>query len=70
MEVEQIGAAEGEKRVWALWVLRREERERKLRSQVVGLESMMEAEQLGAADGGKHVWFPRVLRREGRERKL
>ena len=49
MEAEQLGAAEGGKRVRAIRELRWEER--KLRSQTNELDSMMEAEQLGAAEG-------------------
>ena len=53
MEGEQLGAAEGGKRVLALWELRREERETKLWLDADELEYMMEGEQLGTAEGGK-----------------
>ena len=53
MEWEQLGAKELGKRVRALWELRREEREMKLRLDADELEYMMEGEQLGAVEGGK-----------------
>ena len=70
MEAEQLGAAERGNRPRALWELRREERETKLRSKADEFESMMEAEQLGAAEGGKRLRALWELRREERERKL
>ena len=69
MEGEQLGAPEGGKRVRDLWELRREERERKLRSYADELESM-EGDQRGAVEGGKRVLALWELRREEREMKL
>ena len=45
----------GGKRLRALWELRREEREMKLRLDADELEYMMEWEQLGAVEGGKRL---------------
>ena len=53
MEGEQLSAAEGGKRLRALWEHQREEREMKLRSYADELAFMMEGEQLGLAEGGK-----------------
>ena len=52
MEGEQLVAAKEGKRVRALWELRREEREMKLRLDLDELKYMMEGEQLSAAEGG------------------
>ena len=70
MEGEQLGAAEGWKRVRAVWELRREEREMKLRLDADELDSMMEGEQLGVVEGGKRLQVLLEPQREERERKL
>ena len=70
MEGEQLGAAEGGKRLRALWELRREEREMKLRLDADELESLMEGEQLCLVEGGKRLQVLWELQREEREMKL